>query len=125
MLGAIDHAAIAQGGLDASAPSAGRQFQGSSVCRSRAFVRPETTRSSTSVSQAIGSTPFSFAGADSGGDRAAVIYTIVQTATLNGLNPEAYLRDTLVRIADGHPISRIDALMPWVPLPTADQPASV
>jgi len=61
MLGAIDHAAIAQGGLDASAPSAGRQFQGSSVCRSRAFVRPETTRSSTSVSQAIGSTPFSFA----------------------------------------------------------------
>jgi len=41
------------------------------------------------------------------------------------MNPEAYLRDTLVRIADGHPISRIDALMPWVPLPTADQPASV
>jgi predicted GIY-YIG superfamily endonuclease len=40
--------------------------------------------------------------------------TIVQTAKLNGMNPEAYLRDTLTKIAEGHPISRIGELMPWV-----------
>ena len=54
-----------------------------------------------------------FAGSDSGGERAAAIYTIVQTAKLNGLNPEAYLNDVLTRIADGHPINRIAELMPW------------
>jgi len=43
------------------------------------------------------------------------MYSIVQTAKLNGVNPEAYPRDTLVKIADGHPISRIDELMPWAP----------
>jgi hypothetical protein len=37
----------------------------------------------------------------------------VQTAKLNGVNPEAYLRDTLTKIAEGHPISRIDELLPW------------
>jgi hypothetical protein len=41
------------------------------------------------------------------------MYTILQTAKLNGVNPEAYLCDTLARIAEGHPISRIDELMPW------------
>jgi hypothetical protein len=39
--------------------------------------------------------------------------TIVQTAKLNGLNPEACMRDTLAKIADGQPIRRIDELMPW------------
>lgn len=53
-----------------------------------------------------------FAGSDRGGRRAALIYTIVQTATLNDLDPEAYLRDVIARIAD-HPIHRIDALLPW------------
>ena len=42
------------------------------------------------------------------------MYTIVQTAKLNNVNPEAYLRDILVKIAEGHPISRIDDLMPWI-----------
>jgi hypothetical protein len=37
----------------------------------------------------------------------------VQTARLNGLNPEAYLNDILTRIAAGHPINRISELMPW------------
>ena len=54
-----------------------------------------------------------FAGSDRGGERAAAMYTILQTAKLNGVNPEAYLCDTLTKIADGHPISRINALMPW------------
>lgn len=64
---------------------------------------------------------FLFAGADSGGERAAAMYTLLETAKLNGLNPEAYLRHVLERIAD-HPISRIDELLPWnVALDDKDQ----
>jgi transposase len=62
---------------------------------------------------ALGRKNYLFAGSDIGGERAAAIYTIVQTAKLNSLNPEAFLRDTLARIADGHPISRVDELLPW------------
>ena len=62
---------------------------------------------------ALGRKHYLFAGSDAGGERAAAIYTIVQTAKLNGVNPEAYLRDTLVKIAAGHPINRIGELMPW------------
>src|ERR1700689_3975488 len=61
----------------------------------------------------LGRNNYLFAGSDVGGDRAASMYTIVQTAKLNGVNPEAYLRDTLAKIAEGHPISRLDELMPW------------
>jgi transposase len=53
-----------------------------------------------------------FAGADSGGKRAALMYTIIQTARLNGLDPEAYLRDAVGRIAD-RPINGIEQLLPW------------
>jgi transposase len=62
---------------------------------------------------AIGRKNYLVAGSDSGGDRAASIYTIIPTAKLNGVNPEAYLRDTLTKIADGHPINRVLDLMPW------------
>ena len=55
---------------------------------------------------------FLFAGADSGGERAAAMYTLLQTAKLQGMDPEAYLRFVLERIAD-HPINRIDELLPW------------
>jgi transposase len=65
---------------------------------------------------ALGRKNYLFAGADSGGDRAAAIYTIMQTAKMNYLNPEAYLGGTLAKIAEGHPISRIDELMPWQPV---------
>ena len=41
------------------------------------------------------------------------MYSITQTAKLNDLNPEAYLRDTIARITDAHPINRIGELMPW------------
>jgi transposase len=61
---------------------------------------------------ALGRKNYLFAGSDRGGRRAALIYTIVQTATLNDLDPEAYLRDVIARIAD-HPIHRVDALLPW------------
>jgi transposase len=62
---------------------------------------------------ALGWKNYLFAGADIGGERAAAMYTIMQTAKLNDMNPEAYLRDTLARIAEGHPINRIGAPMPW------------
>ncbi len=60
----------------------------------------------------LGRKNYLFAGSDSGGVRAATMYTIIETAKLNRLDPEAYLRDVLARIAD-HPINRIDALLPW------------
>ena len=53
-----------------------------------------------------------FAGSDSGGERAAAMYSLLGTAKLNELDPELYLRTVLARIAD-HPISRIDELLPW------------
>ena len=51
-------------------------------------------------------------GSDAGGERAAAIYSLVETAKLNGLDPEEYLSEVLGRIAD-HPINRIDDLLPW------------
>jgi transposase len=62
---------------------------------------------------ALGRRNWLFAGSHSGGERAAAMYSILQTAKLNGVNPQAYLTDTLAKIAAGHPISRISELMPW------------
>jgi transposase len=56
---------------------------------------------------------FLFLGSDRGGDRAAFIYTIIETAKLNGLNPEAYLTAVLDRLAHGHSNHRLDELLPW------------
>jgi hypothetical protein len=53
-----------------------------------------------------------FAGSDSGGVRAAAMYTLIESAKMSGLDPEAYLRNVLARIAD-HPINRIANLLPW------------
>jgi transposase len=61
---------------------------------------------------AVGRKNYLFAGSDRGGERAAAMYSLIETATLNGLDPEAYLRDVLARIAD-HPINRIAELLPW------------
>ena len=61
---------------------------------------------------ALGRKNYLFAGSDSGGERAAVIYSLLGSAKLNGIDPEAYLMMVLRRIAD-HPINRIGELLPW------------
>lgn len=60
----------------------------------------------------LGRKNYLFFGSDAGGERAAAMYSLVETAKLNGLDPEAYLRDVFERIAD-HPINRIEELLPW------------
>ncbi len=60
----------------------------------------------------LGRKNYLFMGSDAGGERAAAIYSLVETAKLNGLDPEGYLREVLTRIAE-HPINRIDELLPW------------
>jgi hypothetical protein len=61
---------------------------------------------------ALGRKNYLFAGSDTGGERAAAIYSLIGSAKLNGLDPEAYLREVLTRIAD-HPITHIEELLPW------------
>ena len=56
---------------------------------------------------------FLFLGSDAGGERAAIVYTIAETAKLNGLDPEAYIAAVLDRLARGHTIARLDELLPW------------
>lgn len=67
---------------------------------------------------ALGRKNYLFAGADCGGHRAAAIYSLIGSAKLNGIDPEAYLRHVLDIIPD-YPINRIDDLLPWkLALPT-------
>jgi transposase len=54
-----------------------------------------------------------FVGSDRGGDRAAAIYTIIESAKLNGLDPEAYLATVLDHMAHGHVSTRLVELLPW------------
>jgi transposase len=61
---------------------------------------------------AIGRKNYLFMGADSGGQRAASLYSLIGAAKLNGLDPASYLRTVLAKIAE-HPINRIQELLPW------------
>lgn len=60
----------------------------------------------------LGRKAWLFCGSDRGGQRAAVLYTLIQTARLNDVDPQAWLADVLARIAD-HPAARLDELLPW------------
>jgi hypothetical protein len=62
---------------------------------------------------AISRKNFLFVGSDKGGERAAILYTLIETAKLNGLNPEAYLAHVIDRLARGHLASRLSGLLPW------------
>lgn len=64
----------------------------------------------------LGRKAWLFAGSDRGGERAAVLYTLIQTARLNDVDPQAWLADVLARIAD-HPAQKLDELLPWNWLP--------
>jgi len=61
---------------------------------------------------AIGRKNWTFAGSDEGGRRAAAIYTLIATAKLNDIDPQAWLADVLARLPD-HPVKRIHELLPW------------
>ncbi len=61
---------------------------------------------------AVGRRNWTFAGFDVGGRRAAAIYTLIATAKLNDVDPQAWLADVLARLPD-HPARRIDELLPW------------
>jgi transposase len=64
----------------------------------------------------IGRKNWLFAGSERGGRSAAIAYTLIETAKLNGVNPQAWLTDVLDCIAD-HKITRLDELMPWSYVP--------
>jgi transposase len=72
---------------------------------------------------ALGRRAWLFAGSDRGGERAAAMYTLIATAKLNDIDPQAWLADVLARIAD-HPASRISELLPWHWKDTQDQDAA-
>ncbi len=62
---------------------------------------------------AISRKKFLFVGSDKGGERAAILYTLIETAKLNGLNPEIYLAYAIDRLACGHLATRLSELLPW------------
>lgn len=59
----------------------------------------------------LGRKNFLFTGADSGGERAAIMYSLIRSVRINGIGPQAYLRYVLTHIAD-HPVNRIGELLP-------------
>jgi hypothetical protein len=54
-----------------------------------------------------------FAGSDGGAEHWAVIASLIETCKLTKVDPYAYLAETITRIVDGHPNSRLDELLPW------------
>ncbi len=71
---------------------------------------------------AVGRRNWMFCGSDSGGHRAAVMYTLIETAKLSDVDPKAWLADVLARIAD-HPSQRLAELLPWNWTPASERDA--
>ena len=73
---------------------------------------------------AVGRRNWLFAGSRAGGERAAAIYTVIQTCKANGVDSEAYIADVIARVADDWPASRWNELMPWNWRANTDQPVA-
>jgi hypothetical protein len=78
------------------------------------IINPDIIRKTDKNEQepAIGRKNWMFAGSERGGKAMAIAFTLIETAKLNGVDPQAWLTDILSRIAD-HKINRIDELLPW------------
>jgi len=61
---------------------------------------------------ALGRKSWLFCGSDRGGERAAVMYSLIVAAKMNDIDPQAWLADVLARIAE-HPVQKLDKLLPW------------
>jgi hypothetical protein len=61
---------------------------------------------------ALGRKNYLFVGSEAGGKAAAIAYTLIETAKLNGVDPQAWLADTIARTPD-HKITKVDDLLPW------------
>jgi transposase len=72
----------------------------------------------------LGRKNYMFFGSDSGGERAAIIYSLIETCKLNHIDPQRYLHYVLERIAE-HPINRVEDLLPWNVADKLNQPAEV
>ena len=72
---------------------------------------------------ALGRKSWLFAGSDRGGQRAAAMYSLIVTAKMNDVDPQAWLADVLARIAE-HPVRALDELLPWNWRPKTDLPMS-
>jgi transposase len=66
----------------------------------------------TPCAASLGRKSWLFCGSDRGGDRAALMYSLIVTAKMNEVDPQAWLADVLARIA-AHPVQRLDELLPW------------
>ena len=54
-----------------------------------------------------------FAGSDDGGEHWAIVATMIENCKLSGVNPQAWLTQTLTKLANGHKQTQLDQLMPW------------
>jgi hypothetical protein len=81
--------------------------------RIRAVIRP-----------VVGRRNWLFTGSNVGGERAAAIYSIIETCKLSGVEPFAHISSVMQKIAEGWPNSRINELMPWAWSPVAQQKAA-
>jgi transposase IS66-like protein len=90
----------------------GAERDGHGVRASDIGSRPPARHGQNDRAIAIGRKNYLFAGSDASGRRAAALYSLIESAKLNGLNPQHYLADVLARIAD-HPARRIAELLPW------------